>query len=287
MTSHERGLYISFLGIDGIGKTTLSRHLADELRKSGRKVTVVSWRDCLDADLPVWPQEALRTMWMDTFRLLFGGAQEGGKHIALPERYEEWRDSGAEESLGDLKASASSPSGPLAAVLVEFAGNLVLNSEVIRPALERGEVVVQETYPYKHVLKEYLLAVELAKQSGGEPYGLGEIEALFAPLEEFFGGGSLRPDLGVLVDGPVSLAHEWRLQQSGQVGVLEDLRTTGETGKDGFVRLQAETVGRYRAFAQKWGWCVHTVEDAPLEKNLPRGLELINSQIAALRPSWG
>ena len=169
-------------------------------------------------------------------------------------------------------------------MIVEFAGNIVLNSEVIRPAVERGEVVIQETYPYKHVLKEYLLALELSKNSAGGRYSPSEVESLFAPW-------SLRrrvahADLGVLVDGPVALAHEWRLKQSGQVGILEDLRTTGETGQDGFVRLQSDSAGRYREFAQKWGWCVHAVEDAPLEKNLTRGLDLVRSKIADLRPSW-
>ena len=86
MKADERGLYISFLGIDGIGKTTLAQSLAEELRKRGRKVTAVSWRSSLDADLPVWPQEALRTLWMDTFRLIFGGAMERGRHVSLPER---------------------------------------------------------------------------------------------------------------------------------------------------------------------------------------------------------
>lgn len=285
-TAEGRGLHISFLGVDGIGKSTLSEHLVAELRERGLAVTPVSWRSCLDADLPVWPQEALRTLWMDTFRLLFGGAVDQDGPVALPERYADWTDRRAEDRLGELRATASSPSGPLAAALVEFAGNLVLHAEVIRPALERGEIVVQETFPYKHVLKEYLLATELSKAHAGGPYTPDDVDLLFAPVEAFFGAGALRPDVGVLVDGPVELALRWRLGQSGAVGVLEDLRTAGRPGNDGFIALQTASARRFHAFAQKYGWTVHTVRDAAVETNTRRGLDLVLAEIARLRPSW-
>ncbi|MGW7074687.1 hypothetical protein [Streptomyces sp. NPDC054866] len=280
-----RGLYISLLGIDGIGKSTLSEHLVGDLRDRGLTVRPVSWRGMLDAELQTWPQEALRTMWMDTFRLLFGGAVEGGRHIALPERYEDWREERTEDRLHDLAVTASSPSGPLAASVVEFAGNIVLYSEVIRPALERGEVVVQETFPYKHVLKEYLLASELSQGPDAAPYSLDEIDSLFSSFEEFF-GGALSPDLGVLVDGPVELALEWRLRQSGQVGVLEDLRTAGLPGNAGFIKLQSISARRFHDFARKHGWRIHMVEDAPVEMNVKRGLDLVLSEMARMRPAW-
>ncbi|MFF6780669.1 dTMP kinase [Streptomyces sp. NPDC012510] len=284
--TESRGLHISFLGIDGIGKSTLAQHLTAELRARGLTVTPVSWRSCLDAELPVWPQEALRTMWMDTFRLLFGGAVHQGRPVSLPERYADWTSQQSEERLGELQAAASSPSGPLAAALVEFAGNLVLHSEVIRPALERGETVVQETFPYKHVLKEYLLASELADGADAGSYTPGDVDFLFSPIEEFFGGGALRPDLGILVDGPVELALQRRLAQSGAVGVLEDLRTVGRHGNEGFIALQSASAQRFRAFARKFDWSVITVEDAPVEVNTRRGLDLLLSRIARARPSW-
>ncbi|MFB6581777.1 MULTISPECIES: hypothetical protein [unclassified Streptomyces] len=284
-TAERRGLHISFLGMDGIGKSTLSELLVAELRGHGLTVTPVTWRSCLDADLPAWPQQALRTLWMDTFRLLFGGAADRDGHVVLPERYADWEAQGAEERLGRLRATASSPSGPLAAALVEFAGNIVLHAEVIRPALDRGEVVVQETFPYKHVLKEYLLASELAAAHGDGPYSMEEIDFLFAPVEAFF-GGALSPDVGVLVDGPVELALRWRLGQSGAVGVLEDLRTAGRPGDDGFIALQSASARRFHAFAQKYGWTVHTVRDAPVEDNARRGLDLVLAEIARARPSW-
>ncbi|MER6214084.1 hypothetical protein ABT213_08465 [Streptomyces sp. NPDC001674] len=285
-TAERRGLHISFLGMDGIGKSTLSEQLVAELRGSGLTVTPVTWRSCLDADLPAWPQQALRTLWMDTFRLLFGGAVHRDEHVILPERYEDWTAQRSEDQLGRLRATASSPSGPLAAALVEFAGNVVLHAEVIRPALERGEVVVQETFPYKHVLKEYLLASELTAANANSPYSSDEVDFLFAPVEAFFGGGALSPDVGILVDGPAELALRWRIGQSGAVGVLEDLRTAGRPGDEGFIALQSASARRFHAFAQKYGWIVHTVRDAPVEENVQRGLDLVLAEIVRARPSW-
>ncbi|MEU3660332.1 hypothetical protein AB0E77_11295 [Streptomyces sp. NPDC032940] len=282
-----RGLHLSFLGIDGIGKTTLAEHLTAELRARNVTVTPVSWRSTLDAELPTWPQEALRTLWMDTYRLLFGGAVHQGRPVSLPERYADWQSERSEDRLGELRATASSPSGPLAAAFVEFAGNLVLHAEVIRPALRRGEVVIQETFPYKHVLKEYLLARELAQGTEATPYESTEIDFLFGPLEESFGSGTLSPDLGVLLDGPIELALRRRLRQSGAVGVLEDLRTAGRHGDEGFVALQSASARRFEAFARKYDWSVLTVEDAPVEVNVRRGVDLLLSRIAEMRPSWG
>ena len=281
-----RGLYVSLLGIDGIGKSSLAQRLTRDLRERGLKVLPLSWRDCLDAQLPGWPQQALRTMWMDTYRLMFGSTIDQGQHIALPERYADWVEERAEERLSELAATPSSATtGPLAAAMVEFAGNLVLYSEVIRPALERGEIVVQETFPYKHVLKEYLLAVYAANRTGTGAYHPQEIDPLFTPMEEFF-GGPLNPDVGVFVDGPPELALEWRLKQSGQVGVMEDLRIAGEPGFDGFVRLQSECARRFLEFARKYGWQRHEVRDAPAESNVRRGLDILLAEISRLRPHW-
>jgi hypothetical protein len=52
------------------------------------------------------------------------------------------------------------------------------------------------------------------------------------------------------------------------------------------VRLQQESIERYRVFARGCGWTVHTVTDAPIAENLARGSALLWSQITALRPSW-
>jgi hypothetical protein len=284
--ANQQGLYISLLGIDGIGKTSLARHLASALREGGAVVREVSWRSALDADLPAWPREALRTLWIDTFRLLVGGARTpAGEFISIPESYEAWREGKVEDSLGDAQRSASAPSGPLAAFLVELAGNVVLYSDVIRPAVERGEVVIQETFPYKHVLKEYLLALELANRSSTGGYHRQHIQSLFAPVAQFF-GQVMRPDVGMLLDGAVELALSWRLRQSGRVGLLEDFRTAGDSGLEGFIRLQRESGRLYREFAERWQWDVHEVTDRSLGENLTSGLHALYARIAELRPEW-
>jgi hypothetical protein len=184
-----------------------------------------------------------------------------------------------------MEVSASAPSGLLAALLVEFAGNVVLHAEVIRPAVDRGEVVIQETYPYKHVLKEYLVTAEASRRSDAPSYSAAEVDALFAMVERFF-ANELRPDLGLLMDGPVELAYRWRMRQSGRTGILEDFRIAGTPGHEGFIRLQSESAHHYRRFARDWGWQLHTVQDDPVEENLARGLGLVRSEIRRLRPGW-
>ncbi|MGW0589562.1 hypothetical protein [Streptosporangium sp. NPDC002607] len=271
----SKGLYVSFLGVDGIGKTTLAGRLARTLEDSGLPVRQVSWRGALDTPGPAWPHEALQQLWLETFRLLYGGARSEGEWLSLPRDYRQWRDDGWEPRLEELPLEAARPSGPLAATLAELAGNLILADEVIRPALRRGEIVIQETFPFKHVLKEILIGRRLVS-------GNGEWEGVAKSLEslvtDFFGSPPLRPDLGVLVDGPVDLAYRWRMSQTGRLSLLEDYGAAGERGMESFRALQEETAGIFRSVARRWGWVVHRVDDSGLEPNMRRGVDLILDQ---------
>jgi dTMP kinase len=80
--------------------------------------------------------------------------------------------------------------GPMADALLFNAARSQLVSEVIRPALERGEVVVCDRY-----------ATSSAAYQG---YGSGLDQAALAALAELATGG-LSPDLVVLIDVPVEV----------------------------------------------------------------------------------
>jgi thymidylate kinase len=269
----SQGLHISLLGVDGIGKSTLASLLAQRLREHGIPVRLITWRRTLDdAEAQIsWPQVALQQMWVETFRLLYGGATSGGKSLLLPRDYPTWRDEGHEARLAASDVSGARYSGPLAAALVELAGNTVLFPEVIHPAVERGEVVIQETFPYKHVLKQLLVANRI-----GQDHAHSQLtEHVMSFMATTFGSGLFQPDIGVLIDGPVSLAYSWRMAESGHVGVLEDYGAAGERGESGFHALQEQTADAFRRVAKDWKWLVHTVDDTGLENNMRRGLDLV------------
>lgn len=268
----SRGLHLSFLGVDGIGKTTLARAVAELLRDRGVPVRMVSWRQDLeqDCDDVVWPRVALEQLWLETFRLLYGGADDGENPLRLPRDYRQWQAGRWEDVLASGRTSRARQAGPLAAAFVELAGNIVLSAESIRPAVERGEVVVQETFPYKHILKELLIA---------RRFGSGALGEVAEHTEDFvasmFSSPLFQPDIGVLLDGPTELAYRWRTAESGHVGVTEDFGVAGERGERAFHALQEQSAESFRRVAKEWNWLVHTIDHTGLAANVRRGLDLV------------
>src|SRR5213595_3862399 len=99
MSSSNKGLFITFEGMDGSGKTTQMHRLAARLRGLGRAV--------------------IETV------------EPGGPRIAMMIRR-------------ILLDSANQELSPAAEILLYFASRAQNVDEVIRPALERGEVVLSD-----------------------------------------------------------------------------------------------------------------------------------------------
>ncbi|MFE1558329.1 hypothetical protein ACFW6V_25550 [Streptomyces sp. NPDC058734] len=274
----QQGLTVAFLGIDGIGKSTLCRAFEERLREAGQEVVTVSWRAALEETAAPWPAVPLQQLWLESFRTLYGAGLRDDRPLDIPRGYDEWRDKDWERHLAAEPVMRNRASGALAAAFVEIAGNVLLAAEVTRPALARGAVVVQESFPLKHVLKELAVAERLAAEGQGDPAAapVGELaRALRGMLDLVFGSGLLKPDVGILVDGPSAYAYRWRTAQNGAVGALEDYGVAGERSEESFSRMQDETAALFREYADAWGWIVHQVDDAGVEANTRRGLDAL------------
>ncbi|GAB2515109.1 hypothetical protein CATRI_06675 [Corynebacterium atrinae] len=267
----SQGAYVSFLGIDGIDKTTLARAFRDELVALGVKVEEVSWRSTNREGRQSWPTDALQELWVETFRLLFGGSTTAGKPLALPRDFASWEGGGWEDKLGEMSLTSAHRSGPMAAALAELSGNLVLTDAVIRPLVDSGTVVIQETFPYKHVLKEILVA----RQISDEPRFTGMCDLLGSVILDVFGSAHMQPDLGVFVDRDPYLAHAWRMNETGRLGLLEDFGAAGDRGRESYLQLQEQSASYFSAAATSWGWETHVVDNSGLDANLSRGLDLL------------
>ncbi|MFD0385306.1 hypothetical protein ACFQ2B_32680 [Streptomyces stramineus] len=267
-----RGILVSFLGADGIGKSTLVDFLAESLESEGVTVRRVSWR------------QAHRGTGHLLARGRSPGTVAGGVPYArrpgpvglgplsLPRDYAEWASGDGEAALARTELRGVGPAGPLASALVGLAGGVLLAGDAVEPALERGEVVLQETFPFKQVLKKLLVCRRIA---GDDPAWSPLLDRMQAMAEDVFGGRLFQPDVGVLVDGPLDLAFRWRTAQSGHVGLLEDYRVAGDSGEAAYLRLQQETVEVFRRLAGQWDWLIHQVDGSGLEANLGRGRALV------------
>lgn len=142
------GLFLSFDGLDGTGKTTQCRRLAAALRATG--LPVVECRD------------------------------PGG--TALGTKLRELLLFGRDHALA-----------PRAEALLFEASRAQLVAEVIRPALDRGEVVLSDRFLLANVVYQ-------GHAGGLDPAAVWHVGG--------FGTGELEPDLTLLFDLPVELARQ-------------------------------------------------------------------------------
>ncbi|MEY9846397.1 hypothetical protein ABH940_003484 [Streptacidiphilus sp. BW17] len=275
------GFSVAFLGIDGIGKSTLCRAFEEELKAAGHEVVSVSWRSALSSTSEPWPAVPLQQLWLESFRALYGAGRREGRAVEIPRGYDMWESLGCEADLASAPVDGNRAAGALAAAFVELSGNVILAAEVIKPALDRGAVVVQESYPLKHVLKELAVADRLAHEARPtEPSAAAVADlsrVLRGALDAVFGSQLLIPDVGILVDGPAAYAYRWRTAQNGAIGALEDFGAAGERSEESFRLLQEETAKLFREYAESWGWLHHRVDDTGLEANLRRGLDTLRA----------
>ncbi len=136
----ERGLFITFEGMDGSGKTTQMHRLAERLRSMGRTV--------------------LETV------------EPGGPPIAQKIRR-------------ILLDSANQELSPTAEILLYFASRAQNVDEWIKPALQRGEIVLSDRFTDS----------SLVYQGCGRGLGADAVESL-----DRIACRGLKPDLTILVD---------------------------------------------------------------------------------------
>jgi thymidylate kinase len=272
----DRPLHIGFLGIDGIGKTSMARLLQAELESAGIAVQQVSWRDHVDADARPNVRAAFRELWVESWRLMFLG---DGEDPVVPPSYDEFQGEGWEDRLISLNVPANMAAGPLAAAWLELAAQVLLYHEVIAPLRNSGVWVIEESYPLKFVMKELLAARALSR----EPRAQQEVATALELLPALFRPRA--PDLGILVSGPVELAYQRRIAEAGETNSSEDLGQAGRKGRDGFVDLQSECDRRFREVAADESWLVYEMVDGPPEENFARLRELIRPALSRSAPA--
>lgn len=261
MTVAETGLYIAMLGIDGIGKTTMTRLLAEELEKNGHKVKMLSWRHELELAERPNTRESLRQLWVESLRLVYLGVDGP----PAPGSYDEFHRDGWEKKYSSSVFSTNVPGGPLAAAWLEWVGQTLLMHEVVMAHQARGVHVIDESFSLKMAYKELLIAQRLSR----DPVVNEEIRQAREILIRLF--RSTAPDLGIVVTGPIDRAYRWRMSQAGELGSLEDLgAAAGDRGRDGFTELQSACDSFFRKFAAESGWVVHEMKDASSQENFER-----------------
>ena len=178
------GLFVSFEGVDGVGKTTQVERLRAYLEAQGR--TVVVTREPGGTTLG----KAIRQL------LLHGvSSAEPDRHEVSAPAGGGWRRQPTEGGPTAKSAqSVDEPAdiAPRAEALLFAADRAQHVAETIRPALERGEVVITDRY----------LDSSLAYQAGGRELTSEEIRSL-----SMWATNNLLPDRTYLLDMDPALSH--------------------------------------------------------------------------------
>lgn len=145
-------MFVTLEGIEGAGKTTQAARLVEALEKRGRRVVAV--------------REPGGTAYGERIREI----------LLAPD---------PDPGTGAAKLD------PRAEALLFAAARAQLVGEVIRPALDRGDVVVSDRFIHSSI----------AYQGAGRDLDSSKVEAI-----NLFATGGLLPDLVVLLDVDVSLA---------------------------------------------------------------------------------
>lgn len=270
----RRGLHIALLGIDGIGKSTFATELHDLCASRKIPTATASWRRHIDD--PViegdYPLDSLRNLYFETFRLFLGGAVIDGGARRLPDSYPEFADGGGADGLEGADIAGVRPSGPLAAILLEVAGNILFHREVVGELLDQGCVVIEESYGYKHVVKDLLYAARIAPNT---PRTADELALTSSFVREFF-GRLLRPDVPLYLAGDPSLAQRWRTVQRGGTGRFEGLPgDDGAPDDRSFLDMQAGCAAEFERFADEHAWTRVELTDAPRAENRAAAMDAV------------
>ena len=237
----------------------MARLLMAKLSSLGLPVRSVSWRDQMRTETRPNVGAALRELWVESWRLMFLGHA-----TRIPPTFEQFEGEGWEDKLKNLDLPSNSPAGLLASAWLDFAGQTLIQHEVIGPACNRGTWIIEESFGLKLMLKELLTARAL----GGDAQLRAEVDSALEGLREMF--RHRMPDVGVVVSGPVELAYRWRTAEAGGTGSLEDLGAAGRKGWIGFETLQTECDRFFRDLTASSGWLLFEIEDAPAEENFAR-----------------
>jgi dTMP kinase len=176
MSTIERGLFLTFEGIDGAGKSTQMRRLVERLRQCGREVVET--------------------------------VEPGASRIARQIRQILLDPSNAEMS-------------PKAELLLYFAARAQNASELIRPALSRGAIVISDRFT------DSTLAYQ------GHARALGE--ELVRALHEIACPG-LTPDLTIFLDIDPAVSAQRRRGADRMENEPDEFR---EKVREGYLRLAA------------------------------------------------
>ncbi|MEO3973596.1 hypothetical protein [Streptomyces sp. CAU 1734] len=229
------------LGIDGSGKSSVAAQLRVHFEATGREV--------VDASTDALFTEARRGKghpW-DALNCV---AQEGWRLFLLDPPLQ---------------------SAVLASGMLELNAYCLARAEVIAPAVERGAVVISDSYCLKNVVR----TLRQAQQMEGALSAA--VDDLLSGIRVALSSPHLQPDVGLHFDADPAITTRWRIAQRGALEPGADMSVAGQPGLEAALRLQSALAAELCEDAQAWGWNVLPVDGRPLSETVAAALNCVMS----------
>ena len=275
--STSRQCHIALMGIDGAGKTSVASALSMSLRNKGHDVRIVSWKHAMnEASSPTASILAEISMLSYQFQYARAVAPDSSDLTALLTG-DALRQSFPEtvQRLKGTPIERNSPDLFLGSALLELAGSIFLHQTEIESKLRSGSIVIDESFGFKHVLKNILMAQRISQE--GSPIHHA-VENLRGTAQAVF-GALLRPDHGYWIDTDPHLAWQWRAFGGATATAFEDYSIVGVTGKSSFVDLQTDCLGAFAIAVRQWQWQRISMLDRPRDENIHEAVTTIERDV--------
>jgi thymidylate kinase len=271
------GFDIALLGIDGIGKSSVSEALADVLRRQGYTVTRTSWQQSLRGDYSGRGSEALRATYGAMFRSIYSaciGPDGASADRLLPRLDEDLLGKDSQVRINDpdfeISFDVNHPGPFVAAGLMEMAARIIERDFIIKPALARGEVIIQESHGLKNAIKLGMFAKNMT---------IGRTET-GRVLQEYFSFAHRcinewsPPAQTILLSGDPELAYRWRKEQNGRISRGEHADIDGRPVQSTFAQFQSSIQKVLVTIAESEDWpCVY-MTDRPQQENIDSAVRI-------------
>lgn len=285
----ELGCSIAFLGMDGVGKTTLAREVERRLAECGRSVARLSRREYLKKRPEGFVGDAMTGLYEASLRTLYGfaglagGGTLGDRFPAAPADlmagdFEALLD-GAEIRSNDVRALTAS-------MLCEIAGHMMFRTAVVLPAVAQGRVVIEDTHGIKMVVKQYLLAKSLV--DAVDPLS-EQLDSLLELAIDLLRPAGAPVSLPVVVHTAPEIAFERRVRQKGRVGGMEHYGPVGRPAdRASYLDMQVRSQRIFDTIGDRWD-CLRVDLTDPQDQAMPTATDTAAAEILAAigRPQAG
>lgn len=275
-------IHIALMGIDGAGKSTLAVSLTESIRAGGREAEIVSFKRAMARADPL-TSGILGQLASASLMCQYADAEPDGTDCDPVSLLAEagigtvLAGSGLVETERRLRAVSirRNVADPfLSSALLEVVGGFWVH-RYVESRLRDGIVVVDESYAFKHALKNVLIARRLA--TPGSALDVGAQHVLHVARSLY--GSLLQPTHGYWIDTDPALSLRWRCEHAGTTTSFETYGLMGDSGDDSFLAMQHDCREVFESVAKEWRWHRIEMNDQPREDNMRRAVDRITDYI--------